>query len=416
MAYLPRLIDTVLAEAVEISGMVLLQGMRGCGKTESAKRVAKSLVQLDRDPSALHLATISPSAVLAGATPRLVDEWQLAPALWNEARHSVDESQNKGLYIFTGSASKVDATAMHPGSSRVIKLQMRTLSVFESGFSSRHYSLTSLFEGTPVEPYLGSESSLDSILEQICTGGWPAYVGLTSKQASRYHRSYLDDVVNYDLKALEGPSDPQVAKRVLTAIARTVGEKTPVTKIVSQVTQSGTQLRHQTAQAYISQFESLWITEEVPAWVPHLRSRYKVNQASKRYFGDASLAASALAATPERLKSDLNTAGFLFENYVVSSLLTYVDFIGGQASHYRDESGREVDLIIHDDQGRWGAIEVKLGYMATDKAAESLLAFAASIDQSASGKPAFLAVVTNSSSSYQRPDGVHVISISQIAP
>jgi len=414
MNYIPRLVDPALGEALASSGMVLIEGLRGCGKSETAKRYARSAVYLDRDTNMLAVAQLDPAVVLGGKYPRLIDEWQLAPALWNEARHQVDEKQERGVFIFTGSSSKLRDGSSHPGSARVRKLKMRTFSVQESKFSSAAYLLSELFKGHNPTSCVSEAVPLEALFEMLCVGGWPAYQGLSAGQALRLHRDYLQDVVSLDLKTLEGPSDPQVAKRLLTAIARSLGSKTPVSKLAAEVAGAGTPLKPQTAQAYISQFEALWITEEISAWVPHLRSRYSVNQSAKRYFGDASLAVSALSANPANLIKDLKTAGFLFENFVITNLLTFMDALEGTVRHYRDESGLEIDAILEDNQGRWGAVEIKLGFNAVEAAASQLLKFASRVDTSVVGEASFLAVITNSSSSYRRADGVHVISISHI--
>lgn len=415
MTYIRRLIDDQLASALNASGLVLIEGARGCGKTETAKQYAKSIVQLDRDPSALALSQIDPKLVLQGDHPRLIDEWQLAPGLWNEARHQVDEAQKPGLFIFTGSASALGNGIHHPGSGRAIKLRMRTMGLQERGISDGSYSLGKLFAGWEQTPVVNQTPiDLPALLSIMCTGGWPAYRNLDAKDALRFHNAYLQDVVNLDLKTLEGPSDPQLAKRILIAVARTLGAKTPATKIMASVVQSGIQVKHQTIQSYLSQFERLWITEEIPAWVPHLRSRYSVTQSARRYFSDASLAISALSANPAKLLQDLKTTGFLFENFVLNTLLSTMDALGGSVRHYRDESGLEVDAILEDDSGRWAAVEIKLGFNSVEEAAVQLLRFKQRVDTTIMGEPTFLAVVTNTQHSYRRSDGVHVVGISAI--
>ena len=388
--------------------------MRGCGKSESARRFAKSIVELDRDPSSLQLALLDPAATLTGPTPRLIDEWQHAPDLWNVARRLVDDRRAKGQFIFTGSSTKLNPGVLHPGSARVLRLQMRTFSVTERQISDGAYSLGNLFEGKRITGIAGEMVPLERLLDLICVGGWPAHQDLTARDALRLHNSYLFDILNLDLKVLDGPSDPKIASALLTCLAQTLGEKVPVTRLVSLIRASGLTLRHQTAQAYLNQFKALWITEEIEAWAPRLRSKYTINQSAKRYFGDASLAVSALKANSAKLIKDLKTAGFIFENFVISSLLTFMDALDGSVRYYRDESGLEVDAVLEDSEGRWGAVEIKLGFNQVDNAAETLLRFSERVDTSVMGEAAFLAIITNSAASYQRPDGVHVIAINKL--
>ena len=412
--YLPRLADDSIKSALGSSGAVLLEGPRFCGKTETARHHSQSWIYLDRLPGAAELANLNPSGILAGAKPRLIDEWQIAPDIWNHVRHSIDESQEKGQYILTGSAAAKPATNRHPGSGRIQRLRMRPMTLEESGLSSGTYKLSSLFAGSQTGRENTEPVSFSALVDQICIGGWPSLLGLPAKEAQKVLRSYLQDVVTIDFATLDGPSDSQIAKRILTAIARTVGQKTPVSKILELVVSSGSAIKHQTAQSYVTQFQKLWITEEIEAWVPQLRSRYTVNQASKRYLTDPSLAVGALSASPAKLGQDLKTLGFLFENLVARDLLSMMDHLGGQVRHYRDESGLEVDFIVENDEGSWGAIEVKLGYSSAALAADNLLKFSERVDTQVVGKPAFLAVVTNTDFSYQRPDGVHIISMAAL--
>ena len=276
-------------------------------------------------------------------------------------------------------------------------------------------SLAALLDGATFSAAKSPLVPLASILELIAVGGWPSTQGISANSALRNHQSYLQDLVEYDFQTLDGPSDSSIAKQVLRSLARNVGQKTPISTIAKDVPgANNAPLRHPTAQAYVSKFQQLMVIEEVPAWVPHLRSRHTVLTSPIRHFVDPSLALAALSGTPAKLLKDLKTAGFLFENMLIRDLLVYSDAIGAKVTHYRDETGLEVDAVVEAFDGSWGAIEIKMGFHAVDEAAENLLKFKARVDTSVVGEPTFLAVLTNSEYSYTRPDGVHVISITAL--
>lgn len=415
MDYMPRFADAQLSEGLAMAGAVVIEGPRGCGKTQTARKAANSAVYFDVDSAAIASVDVNPNRVLNGAHPRLLDEWQMATAIWNKVRKQLDETREMGQFILTGSVTPPVDPDMHPGATRIERIRMRPLSLSESGVSNNSVSLAALLAGTEdyTAPQIGA-LSFDALLAVICSGGWPRYSSLTSLQAMRMNRSYLQDLFRVDFARLPGSSNPATAERVLRELARLTGSTAAYAKIAGQLSKNGANIKATTVQAYAEQLTRLFILEEIPAWLPHLRSRYTVTQSPKRYLVDPSLAVAALSANQRKLESDLETTGFLFENLVIRDLLAITESLHGRVYHYRDESQVEVDAIVEAEDGSWGAIEIKLGYGSVETAASSLLRFRNAIDTNRMGEPAFLAVVTNSDYSFLRPDGVHVISITAL--
>lgn len=417
MSYRPRVVDEPLRHMLAVAGAVLVEGARACGKTETGEHHSRSVVRLDVDDAARELAALAPSRLLEGATPRLLDEWQLAPELWNHVRRAVDARKQPGQFILTGSATPTDDVTRHSGAGRILRLRMRPMSLFESGHSTGEVSLRSLLHGT--ESVEGA-STLDimQVADLICTGGWPGLQALSSADAQLFLRSYLDDIARVDIPAADGRRrDAARVRRVLTAYARHVATAASVATITADSADAtGTEVRHETTTDYLGSLERIMVVEEQPSWGPHLRSRDVVRGSRIRHFVDPSLAVAALRASPERLLDDPSTFGLLFESLAVRDLRVYSQTLDGEVRHYRDSAGLEADAIVQLHDGRWAAIEVKLGQNRIEEAAASLTKLVAKIDTSRSGDPAARVIITGGQYAYTRPDGIHVVPLGCLAP
>ncbi|WP_309672284.1 DUF4143 domain-containing protein [Gemmatimonas sp.] len=419
MPYRPRIVDPELAARLAATGAVVIEGPKGCGKTATARQVARSEVLLDVDENARRAIAIDPSLVLDGPVPRLFDEWQLEPTLWNHLRRAVDARQQPGQFILTGSAAPTDDITRHTGAARITRLRMRPMSLFETGHATGAISLAALLAG---ESARSQESTLTvtDLATLVVIGGWPGNLTRTSAQAMQASRDYLDEIRRVDLSRVDRSTrDPGKVGRLLRALARHVAtEASLATLMADTVGAEGADgaLARETVRDYLDALERVMIIEDQPAWAPHLRSRSRIRNAAKRHFVDPSLAAAALRATPARLLGDLNALGLLFESLVVRDLRVYAQASDATVLHYRDNTGLEVDAIVEVSDGRWAAFEVKLGQGQVDAAAASLLTFATRVDTAKCGAPAALGVITASGYGYRRPDGVHVIPVGALGP
>ena len=410
--YFPRVVDAELDEAIDGQAAVLIEGAKGVGKTETASHRAKSRVLLDVDQEARTAAAIDPSLVLVGDKPRLIDEWQEVPAIWNHVRRAVDA--HEGPFILTGSAVPADDASRHTGAGRFSWLRMRPMTLLELGRSSGTVSLSQLLDGEQASTQ-AEELTIPDLIEITCVGGWPALVGSNVTQAQRILNGYLDSIARTDIRRVDGVSrDPQKVWTVLRSLARNVGTEVSVATIARDIGWSDGPVDEDTARAYLAALERLMVVEDQPAWAPRLRSRARLRSAPKRHFCDPSLATAALQATPARLLQDLNYFGFLFESLVVRDLRVYAQHAGANVFHYRDNIG-EVDVII-DDGARWGALEVKLGITYVEQAATNLKRFVERVDTEQRGQPAFLGVVVPTRYGYTRDDGIYVIPAQALAP
>lgn len=416
MKYLPRIVDRELSELLAASGAVLIEGPKGCGKTETARQAARSEVLLDVNSAARAAGEVEPSLLLDGPYPRLLDEWQLVPALWNQVRRAVDENRTKGQFLLTGSAVPADEVSRHTGAGRIARLRMRPLSLLELGQSTGDISVRSLMNGDP-PPARQSTLTVADLARLIAIGGWPMLLDTPLPAALQSIRSYLASVQRTDIQRVDGITrDPLRVERVIRAYARHIGTEAATTTLVADVDGGDHAAHRVTVAQYLDALERLFVIEEQPAWAPHLRSRARVRSARKRHFVDPSLAVAALRATPERLLLDVTLLGTLFESLVVRDTRIYAQPLDAQLLHYRDNTDLEVDGIIEVADGRWGAFEVKLGQGAVDHAAETLKRFASKIDVERAGRPMFLAVITATGYSYRRPDGIDVIPIGTLGP
>ena len=416
--YWPRLADRELLQRLARSGAVLIEGPRASGKTAAARRIAASRVMLDRDASARRAAAVDPGFLLHGETPRLIDEWQLVPEIWNHVRHAVDDRAGRGHFILTGSAVPPDDITRHTGAGRIGRLRLRPMSLFELRRSTGAVSLGKLLKGNPVSGS-AAELTVTELAELTCAGGWPGHLAsapgespLSPEDAMAENRDYLGEVCRTDVRRVDGSErDPGRVGRFLQSLGRNVATCASLATLARDSAGADHALSHHTAAAYLAALTRLMVVEDQPPWAPHLRSRSRLRVAPKRHFADPSLAVAALSATPEHLLHDFEWFGMLFESLVVRDLRVYAQVSGASVHHYRDNTGLEVDAVVDAGPGRWAAFEIKLGAGRTDEGARTLLKFASRVDRERCGEPAALAVIVGSGYAYTRADGIGVIPI-----
>lgn len=418
MSYMPRIIDTELTARLASAGAVVLEGPKACGKTETALQVAASSLFLDMDSAARASVDIDPRLPLRGETPRLIDEWQLAPAIWNGVRREVDARKTPGQFILTGSATPSDDLTRHTGAGRFAHLRMRPMSLLETGTSSGEMSLAALMGGE----HLASGDpgvSFHQLLERLCRGGWPATLGLDMNAALRAMQDYVKDIFRADIHTVDGiRRDPHRVQAVFESLARHVACELNLATIAADVAATFTTPTLDTVATYIDALERLLLVELQQPWAVHLRSRSRVRSSRKFHFTDPALAVAALGANHESLLADLNTTGRLFESMVIRDLRIYSQSLGGDVRHYRDNTGLEIDAIVSTADARWCACEIKLSAAThvVEKAALQLLKFANRVDTSRCGEPAALLVITAGGYGYKRPDGVTVVPVCALGP
>jgi uncharacterized protein len=394
----------------------VIEGPRACGKTATARQIAASEVLLDVDANARQAIAVEPSLVLDGPTPRLIDEWQIEPAIWNHIRRAVDDRSEPGQFILTGSAIPADDMTRHTGAGRIARLRMRPMSLFEAGRSTAQMSLAELLAGQ-VTPVADPGLTVADIAEELAIGGWPGLRGRGVREGQLAVRDYLDEIARVDVGRVDATHrDPGRVSGLLSSLGRNVATSAAATTLALDAGGADGALKDDTVRAYLAALERLMVVESQPAWAPHLRSRYRLRTAPKRHFVDPSLAVAALRATPDRLLGDLNLLGLLFESLVIRDLRIYAQAADAQVLHYRDSSGLEVDAIIEAGDGRWMAFEVKLGQGQIDDAAANLSRFVERIDTARCGRPALLGVIVASGYGFRREDGVAVIPIGALGP
>ncbi|MBX3141063.1 MAG: ATP-binding protein [Trueperaceae bacterium] len=417
-AYLPRIVDRAIAEALKSFGAVILQGPRAVGKTTSGLHAAASSVRLDASPELITLATISPETLLEGAIPRLIDEWQLAPALWNAVRHEVDLRGGPGQFILTGSATPADDHTRHSGAGRFRRITLRPMTLAESGDSAGTVSLDALFGGKSVAALGGP--TVPQYAKLIARGGWPSLVRQSTRSARGYLTSYLEDIARVDLPASELVVDPVRMLALMRALARNVATEISAAQLgveaeIEERSDPAKGISARSVRKYLDALSRVFVVEEQPAWAPHLRSRVRLRVKPKWHFVDPSLAAAALGAGPENLMADLNTLGLLFESLCVRDLRVYADALGGSVYHYRDDSGLEIDIIVELNDGTWSAFEVKLGGEAhIESAASNLKKLQGKVSARRAEQLRSLNVITAGKVSLTRPDGVNVVALGHL--
>ena len=417
--YRPRLIDNIIDSYLEAFGAVCVEGPKWCGKTWTSSYHCKSEIMLgnpDGNFQNRQLAQMSPSLVLEGETPRLIDEWQEVPQLWDAVRYKVDQSGNKGQFILTGSATPNHKGILHSGAGRIAKLRMRPMSLFESGNSSGDISLRDICEGR-IEPKISGEVDLRKLINFIIRGGWPANQETTLKQAAYLPIQYIRAVLDDDVYRIDNVKrDKHKMELLLRSLAR--NEATTVTnkKLKNDIKEIDDEdIDVETVSAYLDVFQRLFLTDNQKPFEAKLRSSIRIKQAEKRHLSDPSLAAALLNATPEMLLNDLNTLGFLFEALCERDLKIYAESFDAELYHYQDYNNNEMDAVIAMPDGKWCGFEIKLGANQIDMAAENLIKIKNEIKASGGIAPDSLCVICGlSNAAYQRPDGVFVVPITAL--
>lgn len=420
--YLPRVADGQLSSRLDALGAVVIEGVKGCGKTATAREIAASEVLLDVDVSAAQAVGIDPRLVLEGPVPRLIDEWQRAPRVWDAVRRAVDDRRQVGQFILTGSATPRDEVARHSGAGRISVLRMRTMTLVEQGLVTPTVSTSALLHGSGIEA-ARSELDFTTYVERIVVGGWPQLVGSSEAAAKLFLAGYLDAIVEHDIDEVSGGNrNPRLVRRFMHAYAQLTAHPASIATILARALDHGEDAdvddappgpSRFTAEPYLDALRRMMVVDEIPAWDPSVRSAARLTVTEKRLLADPSLAAALLGCSSQRLISDLRTLGFLFESLVAHDLRVYAEAAGASIHHYRERDGRlEVDLVVESTDGNWAAFEVKLGDDAVDAAAISLLRLADRVAR----PPSAMVVVTTGSYAYRREDGVYVIPLGCLGP
>ncbi len=418
--YRPRVIDTELAKRLKSIGAIVLEGAKWCGKSTTAEHHSKSAVFMD-DPRKraqyMIFVETNPDLILDGETPRLIDEWQISPTIWDAIRYTVDHREGMGQFILTGSAKPADRGRIsHSGTGRFAWLRMRPMSLFESGDSTGEISLSKLFDNPEMKIGCVADSDLQRIAFLVCRGGWPVTSELPEDVALNPAKDYYDAVVNVDIREVDGVDrSVERAKRLMRSYARFQGTQTSIRQIVEDMNGGDTNvMEDKTVRNYLDALRSMFVIEDMPAWNPNLKSRTAIRTADTHYFVDPSIAVAAMGIGPGDLINDLKTFGFLFETLCVRDLRVYSQMLNGEVYHYRDKNGLECDAVIHLPNGNYALVEVKLGgERLIEEGAESLLRLASKIDIERMKQPSFLMVLTATGSfAYRRKDNVLVVPIS----
>lgn len=416
--YQPRVVDREVAEALQASPAVLLDGPRASGKTWTGKRFAQSEALFDTMLGVRLAASIDPASLLDGPVPRLLDEWQQVPDVWNPMRRACDDRAEMGQFLLTGSANPPDEITRHSGAGRVVRVRMRPMSLLESGESDGSVSLSKLMDGESCEPQSPGIRTPEMI-DLACRGGWPRIASGTPVSAQRYLRDYLGDISRTDIAQVDDVKrDPVGVRRLLASLGRNTGTKASYTTLAKDASGDREVPMHsRTVKGYVQALERLFVVEDLPAWQPHLRSRIALRTTPVRHFVCPSLAVAALRTNSARLRADLEFFGFLFESLVVRDLRIYSQIEGCQLSHYRDEYGLEVDVILERADGEWAAFEVKLGSdEGVMEGIESLRQLRDRVDAKRMGDPVKLAVITATGIGVELPDGIAVIPVTTLGP
>ena len=411
--YLVRVSDEKLALLLQAKGAVLIEGPKWCGKTSSAQKKAKSVLYMqDPDTSKANILTAKakPSLLLEGETPRLIDEWQVAPEIWNAVRFAVDQRQQNGQFILTGSVIPTRTDDMHTGTGRIARMKMRTMSLFETGDSNGDISLGMLFNG---KENMESKSSIS--IEQLAflinRGGWPAVAQETNEKiALATANDYLEAIANEDISKADGiEKNPNRVKALLRSLARNISTEARTSTILNDLAANDETLSQVTIVQYIDALKKIFVIEDLPAWSAKLRSKTAIRTTAKRHFIDPSIATAALRATPKKLLSDFETFGLLFESLCIRDLRVYAESIDGHVYHYRDKNGLEIDSIIELADGRWGAVEIKMGTGEIEDASEALLKLEKTVDTKKMNKPSFLMILTSTEHAFQMDNGIWIV-------
>lgn len=420
--YYERLIEKEIERKLKSSGAVLVAGPKFCGKTTTCMKYQKSFVKLNTK-QAIAMARMNPGGVLDGETPRLIDEWQKAPDIWNQVKDDLDFHYEFGKYILTGSSTPADKTEVHhSGAGRITPVRMRPMSLWESKDSKGTVSLAELFKGGKPIPWdLNPDFSLSDVAHLICRGGWPISVLAPKEIAIEITKNYYNGLFVFEDCENERfrNKNPEIMKMIVRSYARHISTEAAVSTIIADVRQSNERtMDTKTYDDYNEALNDIFIIEDMPAWNPNIRSKTSIRSTPTRHFVDTSIACRALGAGPEDLQHDLESFGLFFEDMAVRDLRIYSDVLGGEVRHYRDNAGLECDAVIHLENGSWGAVEIKLGGDDLIEAgASSLKLLKAKIEEKSNEKsPSFLMVLTAVGGAYQREDGVFVVPINLLKP
>ena len=416
--YLPRLVDKLIEEDLRLYGAVSIEGPKWCGKSTTAGRFAKSKLELqnpDTRQNNLSIAVNQPSLLLSGDKPRLIDEWQDAPELWDAVRYDVDRTGLTNQYILTGSATPRRNQPKHSGAGRIVRLMMRPMSLYESGDSTGEVSLGDIFDGHDDIP--GSAGfRLEDIAYLAARGGWPENVLRQPDKPNKLARDYLNTILGSNINSSDiTPHNPTKMRVLLRSLARNISTPANISTILEDTrSDSESSVSDASISSYLATLEQVHITDDIEAWCPELRSKTRIRTGKKRNFVDPSLAIAALRASEQDLLTDFHTFGLIFESLALRDLQVYAQSLDGDLFYYRDKNSLECDAIIHLADGKWGAVEIKLGADQTtiDKAAENLLKFGEIVDTEQMKEPSYLMILSGISSyAYRRPDGVLVVPI-----
>lgn len=415
--YRKRIADDILARKLEGKGAVLIEGPKWCGKTTTAEQIAASILYMD-DPEKkeqnISMSELNPKRLLKGDTPRLIDEWQIAPKLWDAIRFEVDHRRELGQFVLTGSAVPVDTKEItHSGTGRFTWLTMRPMSLYESGDSTGDVSLKGLFENNAVDGE--TDMTIDRLAFLACRGGWPQAIDMRDDIALDQARDYYDAVVRSDINRADNiQKNSEKVRRLMRSYARNQGSQVPNTVLARDVSANDEEsMSHETVVSYLNALRKIFVVEDMPAWNPNLRSKTAIRSSDTRYYVDPSIAAAALGIGPNDLINDLNTFGFIFETLCIRDLRVFADALDGQVYHYRDKEGQECDAVVHLRNGQYGLVEIKLGGdKLIEEGVQSLKKMESKIDTGKMKAPSFLMVLTGVGDyAYRRKDGVCVVPI-----
>ena len=413
MKYLPRVVDKEIEELMEIMGAVLIEGCKWCGKSTTGLHHAKSVIEFqnpDKKQEYDEIKNTKPSLFLNGEKPKMFDEWQMYPIVWDAIRTDVDHTGLKGQYILTGSAKPSEGETMHTGTGRISRVLMRPMSLFESLESTGEVSFKDILEGNDISGV--SKLSLEDLASIIVRGGWPAAIEIKSELKYRFAKEYVKSIIHEEVKKIDDVErNPLKMQNVLRSLARNISTQVSNSTIEEDVKNNFEDISRPTLNDYLNTLEKLFVIEDVNATNLNFRSKYALRTKPKKYFVDPSIATAILDIKPKDLINDLNIFGFIFESLCIRDLKIYTQSYDSNITFYRDEKDFEVDAIVRTNSGKWGAIEIKLGAGYIDEAAKNLLKFKERVDIEKCGEPAFLMVLTGANYSYKRPDGVYVVSI-----
>ena len=412
--YLSRICDFELQNALATMGATLIEGAKWCGKTSTATNAARSTLFMqdpDKTRSYQEMADTKPSLLLKGENPRLIDEWQMVPVLWDAVRFEVDRRGLAGQFILTGSAVPADNVTAHTGTGRFARILMRPMSLYESKESNGTVSLADLFdEKQDVEGV--SNLSVEQIAFALCRGGFPATIGKPNTTALRMSADYVEAIINQDISRVDGvDKNPNRVRMLLRSLARNIATMTSGQTILKDMESAETSISDKTFDVYYNALRRIFVVEDMPAWSPSLRSKTAIRTSPKRHFVDPSIATAVMRINPEAVLKDFEYFGFLFEALCARDIRVYAQRNDGDVFHYRDRNGLEADMIVQLRDGRWGAVEVKLGNKQIEQAAENLLKLKEKIDTDKMREPSFLLVLTGGQYAYRRKDGVYVVPI-----